>query len=217
MEDSKPTYKKSTIITPGADLKKSSRDSHYVDNEKFYNALLERRSLVEYAKANSLEPPKVTNYIGKCFKDIAENLSMKYYFRSYPFREDMVGEAIIHLLKNVDSFDPSITKNPFSYYTQTAYYSFIDTIKFEKRELATKFKATMSRIALQELSEYDEEFDLMISEENLPDVSYMSEFLKDFEISLEKKKKKAAARREEKMDIADIANAGEKDEDSTNN
>lgn len=204
MEDVKPTYKKSTIISPGADIKKSSKSSHYVDNDKFYQALVERKELIAAAILNGQPPPKVTNYIGKCLMDIANNLSLKYYFREYVFRENMIGEAIIHMLKNIDAFDIKVTKNPFSYFTQTAYYSFIDTIKSEKQELAGKFKATLDRIAMQDHSEDDEDYNTLIAEENLPDVSYMSKFVKDFDISLENKRKKAAAKKAaaKKMDIA---------------
>lgn len=108
------------------------------------------------------------------------------------------------MLKNIDAFDIKVTKNPFSYFTQTAYYSFIDTIKSEKQELAGKFKATLDRIAMQDHSEDDEDYNTLIAEENLPDVSYMSKFVKDFDISLENKRKKAAAKKAaaKKMDIA---------------
>lgn len=204
----KTEYKKSTIIRPGADLKKTSREGHYVDNVAFYEALVKRRNDVDNAVANGLPNPRVTDFVGKCLMDIANNLSMKHYFRNYPFRENMIGEAIIHMLKNVDGFDINVTKNPFSYFTQTAYYSFIDTIKFEKRLLATKFKATMFKIAVQDVSEHDEDYNTLIAEENMPDVGYMSDFLRDYEISLEKKKKASKKKADEgKVDIADLGEA----------
>lgn len=207
-ENEKTEYKKSTIIRPGADMKKTTKESHYVDNVAFYEALVKRKSDIEHAIANDLPPPRVNDFVGKCLMDIANNLSMKHYFRNYPFRENMVGEAIVHMLRNIDGFNIAITKNPFSYFTQTAYYSFIDTIKSEKRELATKFKATMQKIAVQDVSDHDEDYNTLIAEENMPDVGYMSDYLRDFEISLEKKKKASKKKADEgKVDIANLGDS----------
>lgn len=214
-EQKKREYKKSTIIKVGADIKKSSKESHYVDNEKFYEALLERKNQIKENAEKGLPPPRVTDFIGKCLMDIANGLSLKYYFRSYPYRDDMVEEAVIHMLKNVDGFNTDVGKNPFSYFTQTAYYNFLDTIKTEKGELAVKFKLTMKKLALQEISEHDEDYDLLIAEENLPDISYISDFLKVYEASLEKKKKAAKNRAEKKkLDIADLGEANEAGNDN---
>ena len=178
-------YKKSTLISVGADLKKSDPKLHYVDNQALYAALLERRAL---APKEDGSKHRVSEFIGKCFQQIAENLSYKYQFRNYPYRQDMVQDAVIAMLKGVDSFDPQFGKNPFSYFTQTAYYSFLGTIDEEKSELAVKFKGTLEKIALQDVSEHDEDYHEMMAEENLPDTSLMADFIAKYEISRARKK-----------------------------
>lgn len=220
--DTTKNYKKSTIIAEGADLKKSDPKSHYVDNEKFYAAMVARRLEVDKAKAEGLPLPRVSEFIGKCILNIAEKLSTKHYFCKYPFREDMVSEATIHMTKYVDSFDvyhPSKytdkegvvhekTPSPFSYMTQTAYYSFINSIGKEKHELAQKFKIMLEAIATQQTSCADDpDYHTLIAEENLPDVGFMSDYVKEYEESLadkkkEKEKKEAAKRIG--LDIGDI-------------
>ena len=41
--------------------------AHYVDNKKFFEALVEYRKKVLEAKEGNLEKPRVTEYIGECF------------------------------------------------------------------------------------------------------------------------------------------------------
>jgi len=197
------SYKKSTIIKEGSDSKPSNKKTHYVDKALFYEALVERRKRVEAAELNYLDPPRVTDYIGQCLISIAKNLSMMYQFRSYIFREDMVSKAVVIMLKYIDSFDTNVSNNPFSYMTQTAYYSFIDTIKIEKRHLATKFRYALEKIALQDFSETDDESIILIAEENLPDTRFMNEYVKEYDKAIDKKKNKPALVNN-LFDIADI-------------
>lgn len=182
------SYKKSTLIGVGADLRKSNQSAHYVDNAKFYEALVERQEAVKAAKEAGLPLPRVSEFIGKCLYDIADNLSQKYQFRNYPFRQDMVGDAAVHMTKYIDSFDVNFGKNPFSYFTMTAYYSFLETIRVEKKEMAVKFKLTLDKVATQEVSEHDDDYHQLMAEENMPDTSIMADFVSKYEVSLAKKK-----------------------------
>lgn len=122
MTETSHKYKKSTIIGVGADLPKSQKTNHYVDNDAFYQALVERKVLVTAAKASGEPLPPISSYIAKCLFDTADNLSQKYQFRNYPFREDMVQDAVLHMMRYIDSFNTDFVsgsgkKNPFSYFT----------------------------------------------------------------------------------------------------
>ena len=130
------TYKKSTIIKIGQDKPVAAKERHYVDKEEFYNALVERRLLVDEYKAKlergeEATPPRISNKIGECILKICTNLAKKYNFANKPYRDEMVGDAIEQCIKYIDSFDIAVTKNPFSYFTQTAYYRYLDRIKLE--------------------------------------------------------------------------------------
>ena len=116
------------------------RSSHYVDNKKFLQALIEYRSLVEQAEKDGKPQPQVPNYIGECFIKIATHLSYKCNFINYTFKDDMISDGIENCLTAVAKFDPSKSSNPFAYYTQIIYFAFIRRIQKEKKQQATKYK-----------------------------------------------------------------------------
>lgn len=113
---------------------------HYVDNAKFYEALVEYRKQVDHAKANGLEKPRVSEYLGECFLKIATHLSYKANFINYTFKDDMISDGIENCLTAVEKFDPERGKNPFAYYTQIVFFAFVRRIQKEKKQQATKYK-----------------------------------------------------------------------------
>jgi len=119
---------------------KMPTSSHYVDNKKFLQALIEYRQSVVDAAAEGKEPPIVSNYIGECFIKIATHLSYKSNFINYTFKDDMISDGIENCLTAVVKFDPSKGSNPFAYYTQIIYFAFIRRIQKEKKQQATKYK-----------------------------------------------------------------------------
>ena len=187
-------YKKSTIIKVGQDKPKATIDRHYVSKEEFYDALVERRILVDEYKAkiaNGEEAvmPKISNNIGECILKICTNLAKKYNFANKPYKEEMIGDAIEQCIKYIDSFDINKTKNPFSYFTQTAYYQYLDRIKSENKETYVKYKALMNSLVLSELSEQDESADNaehIHDNIELPDITHITGFIDRFEESLKK-------------------------------
>ena len=114
--------------------------SHYVDNKKFLQALIEYRASIESAKAAGKEQPQVPNYIGECFIKIATHLSYKSNFINYTFKDDMISDGIENCLTAVAKFDPAKSSNPFAYYTQIIYFAFLRRIQKEKKMQATKYK-----------------------------------------------------------------------------
>jgi len=114
--------------------------SHYVDNKKFLEALIDYKVKVDQAKSENKEIPQVPNYIGDCFIKIATHLSYKSNFINYTFRDDMISDGIENCLTAAAKFDPSKSSNPFAYYTQIIYFAFIRRIQKEKKQQATKYK-----------------------------------------------------------------------------
>jgi DNA-directed RNA polymerase specialized sigma subunit len=114
--------------------------SHYVDNKKFLQALLEYKEKVDKAKEENQEIPQVPNYIGECFIKIATHLSYKSNFINYTFKDDMISDGIENCLTAAAKFDPSKSSNPFAYYTQIIFFAFIRRIQKEKKQQATKYK-----------------------------------------------------------------------------
>jgi hypothetical protein len=127
-----------TIAMP--EPEKMPVSSHYVDNKKFLQALIEYRQSIEDAKAKGEETPIVSKYIGECFIKIATHLSYKSNFINYTYKDDMISDGIENCLTAVAKFDPTKSSNPFAYYTQVIYFAFIRRIQKEKKQQATKYK-----------------------------------------------------------------------------
>lgn len=114
--------------------------SHYVDNKKFLQALIDYRQLIVDAAAKGEETPIVSKYIGECFIKIATHLSYKSNFINYTFKDDMISDGIENCLTAVVKFDPAKSSNPFAYYTQVIYFAFIRRIQKEKKQQIVKYK-----------------------------------------------------------------------------
>ena len=177
-------YKKSTIINKNSDKPKADKSRHYVDGVAFYEALKERKQKIVEADKNGTPRPQITNFIGECVMNIAKNLSRKYQFANYPFRDEMVADAIVHCIRYIDSFDPEKSTNPFSYYTQTCYYQFLDRIRQERTHTYIKCKATLNSVVMSELSEFDDsnaEIAEHIHDNFEFDNDFMEKYVTDFE------------------------------------
>lgn len=118
--------------------------NNYIDNKKFFAEMSEwKLKVIELAEQGEGKPP-INEYIGECFWKIAEHLSFKSNFANYPFREDMIGDAVENCLMYAHNFDPEKSKNPFSYFTQITYYAFIRRIEKEKKQNFIKYKLLKS-------------------------------------------------------------------------
>jgi len=119
--------------------------NHYVDNKEFYQHMIvwKKEVLASREKAGNEDrtnDPPVTEYIGKCFLDIATHLSYRPNFINYPYREEMIGDGIENCLMYCSNFNPEKSKNPFSYFTQIIYYAFLRRIQKEKKQVYIKYK-----------------------------------------------------------------------------
>ena len=111
------------------------KKNNFIDNKEMYAAFVDYRKKVDEAQENGESRPVVPRYIGKCFLDIAEHLSMRPNFSNYIYRQDMVMDAVENCVIYCHRFDPEKSKNPFSYFTQVCWYAFIRRIGKEKRQI----------------------------------------------------------------------------------
>ena len=176
-------------------MKKKTKKStnNYIDNEKFFKEMVKWKTRASKAENKGRKLPPVTDYIGMCFMDIAENLIRRPNFSNYPFRDDMVGDAIENCLMYCYNFDPEKSENPFSYFTQIIYYAFLRRIEKEKKQAYIKFKC-MQR------NDIDSKYTEWLRENN--ETASMSEFIqKNFYLSehdidkLEKESNKPSKKR----------------------
>ena len=65
------------------------RKNNFIDNKEMYAAFVDFRRKADAAKEAGQPRPEIPRYIGKCFLDIAEHLSMRPNFSNYMYRQDM--------------------------------------------------------------------------------------------------------------------------------
>lgn len=130
--------KKKSDVKETLPMKKEKQ--HYVDNKLFFQEMVKWKKTCKEAMEMDEPVPPVTDYIGLCFFNIAENLAKKPNFMNYQFKDDMIGDGIENCLTYCGNFNPKKSKNPFSYFTQIIYYAFLRKIQKEKKQNYIKYK-----------------------------------------------------------------------------
>ena len=89
------------------------RKNNFIDNKEFYAALVAYREACDIRQKSLVRrQPIIPRYIGKCFLDISEHLSMRPNFSNYMYRQDMVMDAVENCVLYWDRFDPEKSKEP---------------------------------------------------------------------------------------------------------
>ena len=132
----------------------AKKKTHYVDNERFYNEIVEYKKQCKIAIAEGKDKPILSEYIGKCIFLIAENLAHKPRFMNYSFVDEMKSDAIENCLMYFDNFDSDKYSNPFAYFTQIIYYAFHRRINKEEKNRYIMYKKFQENV-LYAQQEYD--------------------------------------------------------------
>lgn len=120
---------------------KSKDSTHYVDNKKFYQAFVEYKLKYDNAKEKGLQAPRLPDYIGSCFMKIAERYSHHASFVNYPYRDEMIADAIENCVLYAHDFDPTRGTNPFAYFSQITWNAFIRRINKENKNKYITYKS----------------------------------------------------------------------------
>ena len=114
--------------------------AHYVNNAQMLEFIKDYREKLLTARANSMETPRIPEYLGECVLKIATGLSRKSNFINYSYKDDMILDGIENCIQCMHSFDPEKSSNPFSYFTQVIYFAFLRRIAKEKKQSYIKGK-----------------------------------------------------------------------------
>lgn len=132
------------------------KSNHYVDNKAIHDELIGYVLAYRQAKLDGTKLPRLSNSIGKAIIDTITNFSYTHKYNGYPYREDMVLEAIYVVTKYIHNYDYEIYDNPHAYITFIGERLFWRYIKREKALFCGKQKM-MKDI---DISAYDtQEFD----------------------------------------------------------
>ena len=195
-------------------VKPKKNKNHYIDNKLFFQEMIDWKKKVNEAHDQGDPIPPVSDYIGLCFYEIAQNLAKKPNFMNYQFKDDMIGDGIENCLMYCSNFDPDKSNNPFSYFTQIIYYAFLRRIMKERKQSYVKNKM------IQELPM--EVFDQLEGD----DAFYSNQYIdfrrstQNFDDYIERRKqKKMEDRLKRSMGLDELAldNGDTTDEDSDNN
>ena len=124
--------------------KTEKKPNHYIDKEQLTQDLIAYADLCREAENAGETKPRVPESIGRDVYNICHRFSFSPSFINYVFREDMVMDAAENCLKYLHNFDPEKSRNPLSYFTQFAYFTFLQRIKREKKQYHTKAKYVQS-------------------------------------------------------------------------
>jgi hypothetical protein len=111
-------------------IEKEAPKKKTVDKTKFYVDPKEfDEQIMNYYDTNNM-----TNNLAEMVSKISNKLSYASNFINYSYREEMVGDGIIRMMKALIAKKYNRTKgtNPFSYFTRIAFNAFRNRIKKEK-------------------------------------------------------------------------------------
>lgn len=116
------------------------------DNERVISILRDWIPARKKALAEGTRLPKIPNYVALQVQRIITKMSTRYNYRDYPFREDMVSEAIVNILRYLHTFDVDhIGKkgkiNFFSWVTMCADRSFARKLNIEEEHTYIKLRS----------------------------------------------------------------------------
>ena len=109
------------------------------------------------------ESGDLTNELASMVDKIAQKLAYAPNFINYSYRPDMIGDAIIKMMKALigKKYQHNKGQNPFSYFTRIAFNAYRNRIKIEKRnqEIHEKYK--------EELMMFSEQYNTIVKNRNI--------------------------------------------------
>lgn len=116
------------------------------DNNRVVDILRDWIPSRKKALAEGTRLPKIPTYVAAQVQMIIKNMSMRYNYRDYPYREDMVAEAVVNILRYLHTFDVShVGKkgriNFFSWVTMCADRSFARKLNIEEEHNYIKLRS----------------------------------------------------------------------------
>lgn len=164
MEDNDLMSEDSDIIEE--DIEEDIEDEDISENvktpknkKKFYIMPKEfDTAIMEYYSSGVL-----TNQLAEMVDKIAQKLSFAPNFINYSFKSEMIGDAIVKMMKALigKKYQHNKGSNPFSYFTRIAFNAFRNRIKMEKKsqQIHEKYR--------EELMMFSEQYNTIVKNKNI--------------------------------------------------
>lgn len=124
-----------TVAEEGT-LVRLNGEAHKITDCRYHPFILYSREAgewVEIARSHQREC-QISPNLTLAYQLLCRNLTKKYNWRGYTWKEDFMGEAILNLVINGLCFDERKTLNPFAYFTTCASHSFLKVLKRETKQ-----------------------------------------------------------------------------------
>ena len=142
-EDDDVDEEDDTLEDIGEVVKKKPTDKKkfYVDPKEFDQEIM-----------NFYDSGTISNNLAESISKISHKLSYASNFINYSYREEMVGDGVVRMMKALlaKKYDREKGTNPFSYFTRIAFNAFRNRIKKEKHmhETHEKYQEELTLLSL---------------------------------------------------------------------
>lgn len=115
-------------------------DANYVNNKEFSIELDKYARAQRKQLAEGKGRIQMNNYLADCIMRMSKRLASTKRFSGYPFKDEMIQNAILAAVKYSHGFNGDKFDNGFAYVTQILFSHMVITIKNEKQKYETNMK-----------------------------------------------------------------------------
>lgn len=102
---------------------KKEKNKVYLNNKSLLHEVIE-----------SKKAGKMSDKLARMLQLLCARFSKKPNYVNYTYNEDMQAYAMMMLVKTWHKFDETKSSNPFAFYTQCVYHSFIQYLNAERKQ-----------------------------------------------------------------------------------
>lgn len=173
---------------------------HYIDKEKFNEETVKYVNLYNDNVENGLPKPQMNNYLGSCIILLANKVSCMPAFNNYPFRDEMISDAIEICVRYFHKYDENAiskrtgekTAGAFAYFTQAVARRMFKRRAEEKVQMYLRQKLIVhSEESFQQMQMQDEKEHVDILNNILEEMSGDDYVEYDLKLAAKKKELKA--------------------------
>ena len=125
-------------------------NNHYITKTDMHQAFLDWWIHIEKNEKLGLESPPIPDYIVQCFILLATKNASHTHYNRYPYKDDLINEAVSVCIAKARKYNPYKTKEPFCYYTTTCLRAFWQYIAKEYRQANIQEKLKYTTVAYVE-------------------------------------------------------------------
>lgn len=126
------------MVVVKANRKRSPRAKNYINNKDLYAEVCKSKEILR--ENPELKAAAMTDDLVKMLMEMVERYGNRGNWSGYTWNEDSKSDALEVLCKNWQMFNEKEYKNPFAFYTQVMYNSFLGTMGREKKPQKIKDK-----------------------------------------------------------------------------